>query len=158
MPDSHRHITGGLVSVGRESLCLHLGLGRGTMEVVCHDQGFGLLLSPGWGFLGRGTQSPGQSCLVLSQASRAWHLRGSGQRGLEPSFKASEGRGSMARNGAPRAGAQARLGRQGGRQPCLQQTCKKEKRTEPFQTEECGMEAQNVEPCRFKSWGLSWIV
>lgn len=41
--------TEGLVAAGRESLSLHLNLGRRTVEVVCHDQGFGLLLSSGWG-------------------------------------------------------------------------------------------------------------
>ena len=54
------------------------------MGLVCQDQGFGLLLSPPWGTAGRGAQSPGQSHLVLSQASGAQHLRGSGQRGLGP--------------------------------------------------------------------------
>lgn len=84
------------------------------------DGGFGLLRPRLWpstvprvGTLGRGTQSLGQSCLVLSQASRAWHLRGSGQRGLGPGFKASEGKGTVAGSRAPRAGVQARLGRQG---------------------------------------------
>lgn len=44
-----RHRTGDLVAAGRESLSLHLGLDRRMVEVVCQDQGFGLLLSPGWG-------------------------------------------------------------------------------------------------------------
>lgn len=49
VPDSHRQRAGGLVSAVRESLSLHLSLGRGMVEFVCQDQGFGLLLSPGWG-------------------------------------------------------------------------------------------------------------
>lgn len=33
--DSHRQRAGELVSAGRESLSLHLGLGRGMVELVC---------------------------------------------------------------------------------------------------------------------------
>jgi hypothetical protein len=51
---------------------------------------------PKSGDLGRGAQSLGQSCLVLSQASGARHLRGSGQWGLQPNFKASGGKGTIA--------------------------------------------------------------
>lgn len=59
---------------------------RGLVGLVCQDQNFGLLLSPQSGTLGRGAQSPGQSHLVLSQASGAQHLRGSGQQVLGPGF------------------------------------------------------------------------
>ena len=59
---------------------------RGLVGLVCQDQNFGLLLSPQSGTLGRGAQSPGQSQLVLSQASGAQHLRGSGRQGLGPGF------------------------------------------------------------------------
>lgn len=88
------------------------------MGLVCQDQGFGLLLSPLWGTVGRGAQSPGQSHLVLSQASGAQHLRGSGQRGLGPgawslAFKASEGEGAVVGGGGPGPGVQLREGRQG---------------------------------------------
>lgn len=59
---------------------------KGLVGPVCQDQNFGLLLSPQSGTLGRRARSPGQSHLVLSQASGAQHLRGSGQRGLGPGF------------------------------------------------------------------------
>lgn len=102
---------GGLVEAGRESPSLHLGLGEGVVRAGLPRPRLWPSTVPGLETLGRGAQSPGQSCLVLSQASGARHLRGSGQQGLWPNFKASEGKGTVAGSWGPRAGVLARVGR-----------------------------------------------
>lgn len=62
--------------------------------------------------------------------------------GLGPGFKASEGKGLWQGAGHPELEYRPDWAGRGRRQLCLQQTWEEEKRAEPFQTQECGTEAQ----------------
>lgn len=90
------------------------------MGLVCQNQGFGLLLSPEWG-LGRGAQSPGQSHLVLSQASGARHLRGSDRRAWDPALRHQKARAVRQEAGGPELECRPEEAGRDRTQPCLQQ-------------------------------------
>lgn len=76
---------------------------------------------------------------------------------MGPRFKASEGKGTVAGSRAPRAGVQARLGKQ-GQEAAMPATDMGEKELSHFKLKSVEWRPRYVETCRYKTWGSFWII
>lgn len=121
VPGPHT-LTAGLVYAGRENLSLHLGLGRRDDRVGLPKPRLWPSTVPGAGPPGGGAQSPGQSHLVLSQASGARHLRGSDRRAWGPALRHQKARELWQEAGDPKLEYGPEWAGRGRTQPRLQQT------------------------------------